>query len=109
MASIAVERPVEAAADGVSRATRRVLLFLVVLAALWGLWEGYRWLGIHFGWQRPFPVDDISMPHVHVMIQALFQDPNSASPLLVVTLLSLNFVGDGLRDVFDPHRGQAKI
>jgi NitT/TauT family transport system permease protein len=87
VASIAVERPVEAAADGVSRATRRVLLFLVVLAALWGLWEGYRWLGIHFGWQHPFPVDDISMPHVHAMIQALFQHPNSASPLLIVTLL----------------------
>jgi len=29
--------------------------------------------------------------------------------LLVVTLLSLNFVGDGLRDVFDPKRDQAKI
>jgi ABC-type dipeptide/oligopeptide/nickel transport system permease subunit len=29
--------------------------------------------------------------------------------LLVVTLLSLNFVGDGLRDVFDPKREAAKI
>ncbi len=29
--------------------------------------------------------------------------------LLVVTLLSLNFVGDGLRDVFDPKRETAKI
>jgi oligopeptide transport system permease protein len=29
--------------------------------------------------------------------------------LLVVTLLSLNFVGDGLRDVFDPKRDAAKI
>ena len=27
--------------------------------------------------------------------------------LLVVTLLSLNFMGDGLRDVFDPKRGEA--
>jgi len=29
--------------------------------------------------------------------------------LLVVTLLSLNFVGDGLRDVFDPKRDQGKL
>ena len=28
---------------------------------------------------------------------------------LAITLLCLNFVGDGLRDVFDPHRGQAKL
>jgi oligopeptide transport system permease protein len=28
---------------------------------------------------------------------------------LAVTLLSLNFVGDGLRDVFDPRRDEAKI
>jgi oligopeptide transport system permease protein len=29
--------------------------------------------------------------------------------LLVITLLSLNFLGDGLRDVFDPKRDAAKI
>ena len=29
--------------------------------------------------------------------------------LLAVTLLSLNFLGDGLRDVFDPKKESAKI
>jgi ABC-type dipeptide/oligopeptide/nickel transport system permease subunit len=29
--------------------------------------------------------------------------------LLAITLLSLNFVGDGLRDIFDPKREAAKI
>ena len=29
--------------------------------------------------------------------------------LLGVTLLSLNFLGDGLRDAFDPRRESAKI
>jgi ABC-type dipeptide/oligopeptide/nickel transport system permease subunit len=29
--------------------------------------------------------------------------------LLAVTLLCLNFVGDGLRDVFDPKRDSAKL
>ena len=31
------------------------------------------------------------------------------SILLAVTLLSLNFAGDGLRDVFDPKKESAKI
>jgi ABC-type dipeptide/oligopeptide/nickel transport system permease subunit len=29
--------------------------------------------------------------------------------LLALTLLSLNFLGDGLRDLFDPKRDAAKI
>jgi ABC-type dipeptide/oligopeptide/nickel transport system permease subunit len=29
--------------------------------------------------------------------------------LLAVTLLSLNFLGDGLRDVLDPRRDMAKL
>jgi NitT/TauT family transport system permease protein len=71
----------------VNRAGKRAGLLLVVLAVLWGLWEGVRALGIHFGWTWPFTVDATSMPHIHDMISALFQHPNTASPLLVVTLL----------------------
>jgi NitT/TauT family transport system permease protein len=86
MASIAVERPLDRAA-GVRRASGRGALLLAVLAVLWGVWEGFRWLGVHFGWTHPFVVDGISMPHVHDMIRALFQHPNESSPLLIVTLL----------------------
>src|SRR3954447_16469366 len=86
MASIAVERPLDRAA-GVRRAGSRTALLVLVLAVLWGAWEGFRALGIHFGWQHPFPVDETTMPHIHSMIDALFQHPNSASPLLIVTLL----------------------
>jgi NitT/TauT family transport system permease protein len=71
----------------VNRAGKRAGLLLVVLAVLWGLWEAVRALGIHFGWTWPFTVDATSMPHVHDMIRALFQHPNTASPLLIVTLL----------------------
>jgi NitT/TauT family transport system permease protein len=84
--TIAVERPLDRAA-GVRRASGRTLLLLVVLGVLWGLWEGFRALGIHYHWQHPFPVDGTSMPHIHDMFRALFQHPNSASPLLIVTLL----------------------
>jgi NitT/TauT family transport system permease protein len=86
MASIAVERPVVRAA-GVSEAGRRGVLLLAVLGLLWGLWEGFRAVGAHFGWQHPFPVDGTTMPHVHDMIGALFQRPNPQAPLLIVTLL----------------------
>ena len=86
MASIAVERPLDRAA-GVRRASSRTGLLLVVLALLWGLWEAVRALGIRYGWTWPFTVDATSMPHIHDMIRALFQHPNTASPMLIVTLL----------------------
>src|SRR5512142_1492802 len=86
MASVAVERPLDRVA-GVNRAGRRGVLLLVVAGALWGLWEGFRALGIHYGWTRPFTVDASSMPHIHSMLQALFERPNTQGPLLIVTLL----------------------
>jgi NitT/TauT family transport system permease protein len=86
MASIAAERPLGGVAV-VSRAGRRGVLVLAVLGVLWGLWEAYRALGIHFGWQHPFPVDDTSMPHIHRILAALFERPNPQAPLLLVTLL----------------------
>jgi ABC-type nitrate/sulfonate/bicarbonate transport system permease component len=86
MTSIAVERPREGVA-GVNFAVRRGLLLVAVLALLCGLWEGFRALGVHFGWTHPFIVDDTSMPHIHLMIKALFEHPNPEAPLLVVTLL----------------------
>jgi NitT/TauT family transport system permease protein len=86
MASVAVERPVVRGA-GVNRAGKRGVLLLVVAALLYGLWEGYRALGIHYGWTHPFPVDGTTMPHIHDMIRALFVHPNAQEPLLIVTLL----------------------
>lgn len=86
MASIAAERP-KAGVAGASPAARRALLRLVVLGLLYGFWEGYRALGIHFGWTHPFIVDDTSMPHIHTVFRALFERPNPEAPLLVVTLL----------------------
>jgi NitT/TauT family transport system permease protein len=86
VASIAVERPLDRAA-GVTRGLRRAALLLAVLGILWGLWEGLRALGIHYGWQRPFPIDETTMPHIHDMFGALLERPNPEAPLLVVTLL----------------------
>jgi NitT/TauT family transport system permease protein len=61
---------------------RRILLLPVVLAALWGLWEGYRWIWTTAGWTRPFRVDDITMPHLHAIVGQLFTRTSTGQLLL---------------------------
>jgi len=58
-----------------------------VLAALWGLWEGYRALWIHERWTWPFVVDNTTMPHLHDIVHALFQPARFQGPLLISVLL----------------------
>ncbi len=88
MSAIAVERPNEAREEGVLRAAGRALLFVLVLAVLWGLWEGYRWLGIKVGITRPFPVNDTTMPHIHEIFAQLFQPSRANGPMLIHVLLN---------------------
>jgi ABC-type nitrate/sulfonate/bicarbonate transport system permease component len=86
VSAIAIDRFSRAGVDGVTRRLGKAALFLVVLAALWGLWEGFRWLGIHGHWRHPFPVDDTSMPHIHTMLKALFVHTHPGGPLLIGVL-----------------------
>ena len=72
-------------------AARRVAVTVattvVVVALLIGGWELYRWIWISAGWTRPFVVDNTSMPHVHTIVQALFQQPTSGvGDVLIVQL-----------------------
>ncbi len=67
---------------GIVRAT----LFVLVLAALWGLWEGYRWLWMREGWSWPFVVDDITMPPLQDIFGALFEPARVNGPLLITLL-----------------------
>src|SRR6266571_3587122 len=61
---------------------------VLVLGALVGAWELYRWIWISTGWTWPFVVDDTSMPHLHTIVQALFQHPTSGfGSILIVQLL----------------------
>jgi NitT/TauT family transport system permease protein len=89
VSAIAVERPKERYTDGVKRGTERVVLFVVVLAGLWGLWEGYRALWIHEGWRWPFMVDDTTMPHLHDIVAALWgsASPGGVGPRLITILV----------------------
>ena len=62
----------------------RIVLLPVVLAALWGLWEGYRALWMWTGWTRPFVVDETTMPHLHAIVSQLFEPINGT---LLITIL----------------------
>jgi NitT/TauT family transport system permease protein len=84
--AIAAERPRERRTFRLREATWRVLLFLLVLAALWGFWEGYRWLWMREQWTWPFRVDDTSMPHIHAILAQLFEPSRLNGPLLIHVL-----------------------
>lgn len=72
----------------IRRAAARVGMLLLVLAVLWGLWEGYRWLWIREGWTWPFVVDSTTMPHIYDILKALFRKPTSGTgDILLVQLL----------------------
>jgi NitT/TauT family transport system permease protein len=85
MSAIALERP-RARAVAMRRGIVRATLFVLVLAALWGLWEGYRWLWMREGWSWPFVVDDITMPPLQDIFGALFEPARVNGPLLITLL-----------------------
>jgi NitT/TauT family transport system permease protein len=82
MSAIALERP-RARTDAVRSGLGRLALFVLVLAAIWGFWEGYRWLWMHQGWTWPFVVDDITMPPLQNIFGALFDPAQVNGPLLI--------------------------
>jgi NitT/TauT family transport system permease protein len=61
----------------------RVTMLVVVLAVLWGLWEGWHWIGTRFNLTWPFAVNDVTMPHLHRIVQALFQPAQVNGPWLI--------------------------
>ena len=69
-------------------ALTRVLTFLGVLGVLWGLWELWHWIGTHFKLTWPFPVNDVTMPHLHRIVQALFQPAQANGPSLLHVLVN---------------------
>jgi NitT/TauT family transport system permease protein len=72
--------------SGARAVASRVAVLALVFVALCALWEGYRWLWITTGWTRPFPVDDITMPHLHSIVMQLFEPSRTDGPLLASVL-----------------------
>src|SRR5439155_17079229 len=68
-------------------ALARVSVIVVVVLALWGCWELYRWVWIETGWTWPFPVNDTTLPHVHTIFKALGEPSRVQGPLLISVLL----------------------
>jgi NitT/TauT family transport system permease protein len=60
---------------------------LLVLVALVGLWELYRWVWTTTGWTWPFLVNDTSMPHVWTIFKAFGQPTQVNQPALITVLL----------------------
>ncbi len=87
MSAIAIEQPGRERTDTMRRGTVRVSLFLLILGGIWALWEGWRGLGVRFGITWPFPVNDVTMPHLHSIVWALFQPSRLNGPLLLTVLL----------------------
>jgi NitT/TauT family transport system permease protein len=86
---MAAQPPAERRAASVRRAAAQVGMFVLVLATLWGLWEGYRWLWMQEGWTWPFVVDDTTMPHLHDIFTALWASasPGGVGPKLITVLV----------------------
>lgn len=53
----------------------------IVLAGLWCLYEGYRWLWERTGWTKPFAADDLTLPHLHLIILQLGEQTSTGDPL----------------------------
>jgi NitT/TauT family transport system permease protein len=65
---------------------RRAVVFLAVLAGIWGLWEAFKAFGEAVELTWPFPVNDRTFPHIHDMIGQLFEPSRRNGPLLIDVL-----------------------
>jgi NitT/TauT family transport system permease protein len=86
MSSIAISQPARERSDTVRTGARRAVMLLAVLGALWAAWEGWRALGVHYGITWPFPVNDVTMPHLHSIFLQLFEPSRANGPLLISVL-----------------------
>jgi NitT/TauT family transport system permease protein len=66
---------------------RKGVTLVAVLAVLWGLWEGFKWLGettsLKLG---TFTVTDLTMPHLHDIVGQLFEPSRTNGSLLIEVL-----------------------
>src|SRR6478609_1757089 len=89
MATTAADPPTARRTEIITRAATRVAISILVLATLWGLWEGFRGLWIHEGWTWPFVVNDTTLPHLHDIFGALWgsASPGGVGPRLITVLI----------------------
>jgi NitT/TauT family transport system permease protein len=71
----------------VRSAALRTLTLVVTVLALACLYELYRWVWVTTGWSWPFKVDDLTLPHLWTIFQALKEPSRYQGPLLITVLL----------------------
>jgi NitT/TauT family transport system permease protein len=65
----------------------RAAMFAAVFAALYALWEGFKWLGETTGLSiGSFEVNDRTLPHIHDIVGQLFEPSRRNGPLLIEVL-----------------------
>jgi NitT/TauT family transport system permease protein len=87
MATAVAQRAPSELHERVRTAAGEVARLLGVLAFLWGLWEAFKWFGeateLKLG---TFQVNDRTLPHVHDIVQTLFEPSRRNGPLLIDVL-----------------------
>jgi NitT/TauT family transport system permease protein len=87
MTAVAVEPPRPARSDWARTAGARIGLTALVLAAIWALWEGFKWFGETTGLRiGTFEVNDLTLPHLHDIVGQLFEPSRANGPLLIEVL-----------------------
>jgi NitT/TauT family transport system permease protein len=77
----------DASGDRAREAATQALLFVSVLAALWALWETFKWIGEATGVRLgSFEVNDRTLPHLHDIVSTLFEPSRRNGPLLIEVL-----------------------
>jgi NitT/TauT family transport system permease protein len=65
----------------------RAAMFAAVFAALYALWEGFKWFGEITGLSiGSFEVNDRTLPHIHDIVAQLFEPSRRNGPLLIEVL-----------------------
>ena len=65
----------------------RAAMFAAVFAALYALWEGFKWFGETTGLAiGSFEVNDRTLPHIHDIVTQLFEPSRRNGPLLIEVL-----------------------
>src|ERR687895_1170839 len=87
MATAVAQRAPGELNERVRAAAVQLAQFLGVLAALWALWEAFKWFGEATDFKLGnFQVNDRTLPHLHDIVQTLFEPSRRNGPLLIDVL-----------------------
>jgi NitT/TauT family transport system permease protein len=87
MATAAMARPDAGHRVALPPRVRTAAVSILVLAVLWGAYEGLRYVGEHADLTWPFRFNRQTMPHLHDCVGQLFEPARRNGPMLIHLLL----------------------